>query len=177
MIYAATVGEAESVDVSADGAFDEGCAGVGDGLELVHEDSPSMPYGRRLARVVAVQALYESDMTNRPAVQCLGWLVDEFRVKASGRRFAEELVSAVESDRDSLDSQIDERATWSSGEASEVVLRNGLRVAFAELAGVGDAPQAVAINEAVEVAKLLSNDGGGKFVNGVLGAAVRGQVA
>ena len=172
MIFAATVDDVESVNASVDGAPDEVLSSAGVGLELAHEDSPKMPYGRRLGRAVAVQALYESDITNRPAVQCLDWLVEEFRVKASGRKFAEVLVSAVESDRDRLDWQIDSRATWSAAEASEVILRNVLRVAFAELAGAGDAPTAVVINEAVEVAKLLSNDGGGKFVNGVLGAAI-----
>lgn len=144
-----------------------------EGYELTSEESPTMPGGRSLARTVAVQALYESDVSNQPAAQCLDWIAGEFKVKGRLLRFAERLVSAVESDRERIDRQIDDLAVWSRAEASEVLMRNVLRVAFAELGGQDDVPRAVVINEAVTVAKLLSNDGGGMFVNGVLGAAVR----
>lgn len=158
--------ESESSPIDAEGSVEF------EGYELTSEESPEMPKGRTLARTVAVQALYESDITNRPAAQCLVWIACEFGLKRRLARFAERLVGAVESSRESIDDEIDDVAIWSRAEASPVLVRNVLRVALAELRGVNDAPQAVVINEAVTVAKLLTNDGGGKFVNGVLGAAV-----
>ena len=163
--------ELDDAELSPNG---DGSSAEFEGYELTSEESPAMPpSGRSLARTVAVQALYESDITNRPAAQCLAWIASEFKLKGGSARFAKRLVGAVESSRESIDDQIDDIAIWSRSEASEVLVRNVLRVAFAELRGVGDAPKAVVINEAVTVAKLLANDGGGKFVNGVLGAAVR----
>lgn len=162
--------ELDDAELSPNG---DGSSAEFEGYELTSEELPEMPAGRTLARTVAVQALYESDITNRPAAQCLVWIVNEFGLKRGLSRFAERLVGAVESSRESIDDQIDDIAIWSRSEASEVLVRNVLRVAFAELRGPDAAPKAVVINEAVTIAKLLANDGGGKFVNGVLGAAVR----
>jgi len=50
-----------------------------------------------------------------------------------------------------------------------LVDRNLVRLAIFELMWGDDIPVAVAINEAVEVAKELSTDDSGRFVNGLLG--------
>ena len=161
--------ELDDAELSPNG---DGPSAEFEGYELTSEELPQMPSGRTLARTVAVQALYESDITNKPAAQCLVWIASEFGLKRGLSRFAERLVAAVESSRETIDDEIDRIAIWSRAEASGVLIRNVLRVAFAELRGPDAAPQAVVINEAVTVAKLLTTDGGGKFVNGVLGAAV-----
>ena len=164
---------ADSVVVGMVIAVEHDPLGVGDEYELVGESEPRIPWGRTGARLAVVQALYASDLTNRPASQCLEWVGDEFGLKGKQRRFAMSLVAAVESGRDRTDGLIDRFANWSSSEASELILRNVLRMACAELMSSGDASDAVVINEAVTVAKLLTTDGGGRFVNGVLGAIVR----
>jgi N utilization substance protein B len=51
-----------------------------------------------------------------------------------------------------------------------------LRVALYELLWAEDVPDAVAIDEAVELAKALSTDDSPKFVNGILGRVLRDQV-
>jgi N utilization substance protein B len=50
-----------------------------------------------------------------------------------------------------------------------VVDRNVVRIAVFELLWGDDVPVAVAINEAVELAKSFSTDDSGRFVNGLLG--------
>ena len=50
-----------------------------------------------------------------------------------------------------------------------VVDRNLLRIALFELLWCDDVPVPVAINEAVELAKALSTEDSGRFVNGLLG--------
>lgn len=149
---------------------------LGDEYELVGESGPRAPRGRTRARFAVVQALYASDLTNRPASQCLAWVSDEFRLNEKQRVFADCLVAIVESGRERSDAVIDRFANWSTSEASELVLRNVLRLACAELIAGGDVSAAVVINEAVTVAKLLTTDGGGRFVNGVLGTALRSGV-
>jgi N utilization substance protein B len=57
-----------------------------------------------------------------------------------------------------------------------VVDRNILRIAVYELLFDSDTPPKVAINEAVELAKMFGSDSSPRFVNGVLGSlATRGR--
>jgi len=53
--------------------------------------------------------------------------------------------------------------------------RNILRLAAFEIDHVESTPDAVAINEAVEMAKKFSTGESGKFINGVLAAYLRGR--
>ena len=53
-----------------------------------------------------------------------------------------------------------------------IVDRNLLRMAVHELTG-GDTPPKVAINEAVELARVFGSDSSSRFVNGVLGSVAR----
>jgi N utilization substance protein B len=50
--------------------------------------------------------------------------------------------------------------------------RNILRIAFWEFAVSRETPVKVAINEAVELAKLYGSDSAPRFINGVLGTLV-----
>jgi N utilization substance protein B len=58
-----------------------------------------------------------------------------------------------------------------------MVDRNILRVGVYELLYNFESPSKVAINEAIELAKSFGGDSSGRFVNGVLGAVYRDQVA
>ena len=51
-----------------------------------------------------------------------------------------------------------------------VIDRNILRVAIYEFLVLGETPVKVAINEAVELAKLYASDSAPRFINGVLGS-------
>ena len=53
-----------------------------------------------------------------------------------------------------------------------IIDRNILRMAIFEFAIDGGTPVKVAINEAVELAKLFGSDSSRRFVNGVLGSIV-----
>ena len=159
--------------IDLEGLAERGPLDLGDDYELVSESNPRIPRGRTRARFAVVQALYASDLTNRPASQCLVWVSDEFGLNEKQRGFAESLVTSVEGVRPRTDAAIGRFARWSLSEASEEILRNVLRLAFTELMSGGDVSAAVVINEAVTLAKLLTTDGGGRFVNGVLGAYVR----
>ena len=51
--------------------------------------------------------------------------------------------------------------------------RNIMRAAICEMLACPDIPSAVTINEAIEIAKEFGNDESSKFVNGVLGTALK----
>ena len=160
-------------------------AGVSDSEELndrltdlvegdpVSESAPSLPAGRRRARALAVQALYETDLNGRPALAALRRLADEQGLSEGLMEFASSLVERVDPDRLHLDRQISERADEFPTGQIATVDRCVLRVALAELRAFPDVPVAVVINEAVEIAGLFGSESSGKFVNGVLGALLR----
>ncbi|MBM9468255.1 transcription antitermination factor NusB [Nakamurella leprariae] len=86
--------------------------------------------------------------------------------------YAEELVRGVAQHRDRLDEVIAGHARGWSLDRMPAVDRVVLRMAAFELLYVPDVPPAVAIDEAVELAKTLSTDDSPRFVNGVLGQLV-----
>ena len=88
------------------------------------------------------------------------------------RDFTKELVDGVENNRRKIDELI---ATYSQGwdmDRMPVIDRNILRLAIYEILWSADVPQAVAINEALELAQTLSTDESSKYINGVLSKVV-----
>jgi N utilization substance protein B len=115
-------------------------------------------------RRAAVVALYQSDVTGRPA----GDLVER-----DASAFTRELVDGVEADREALDDSIARHATGWTLDRIAPLERNILRVAVHEMRNRTDIPVEVAIDEAVEAAKELCSADAPGFVNGVLGAIQR----
>ena len=88
------------------------------------------------------------------------------------RDFTKDLVEGVDIHRRKIDELI---ATYSQGwdmDRMPVIDRNILRLAIFEILWSPDVPQAVAINEAIELAQTLSTDESSKYVNGVLSKVV-----
>lgn len=79
------------------------------------------------------------------------------------------LVEGVVAEQESIDALIVENARGWSLQRMPGVDRNLLRIAVYEILHVDDVPDAVAVSEAVNLAKELSTDDSGSFVNGVLG--------
>ena len=119
---------------------------------------------RHEARSDALSILYEADVRGRR----LGEVLD---AHVSGEEpppaFAITLVEGVEAERDTLDALIRAHAMGWKLERMPYVDRNVLRLAAWELLHT-DVPTPVVIDEAVSLAKELSTDDSGRFVNGVL---------
>lgn len=121
--------------------------------------------GKRRARELALQLLYQIDVTSAETIPS----VDElFSSTADGDQYAKFLaVSCMEKQKD-LDSYI---AKWSENwdiERMAVIDRNVLRIGVFELLFCEDIPPKVAIDEAIEVAKAYGDANSPGFVNGVL---------
>jgi len=119
-------------------------------------------------RRAAIVALYQADVTGRAPADLLD---------RDAKPFTRELVEAVEHDRPELDDLIRRHAEGWSLERIAPLERNILRVALAELLHRPDIPAEVAIDEAVEAAKELCSADAPGFVNGILGAVHREEVA
>jgi len=127
---------------------------------------------RRLAREVALMALFQLDTRAQPLDMALAFAVGLGGDDAVAA-FAKELARGVLDSLGRLDAAIAEHATgWSVGRMP-VVDRNILRLGCYELLCVPDQPAAVAISEAVELAKKYGSADSARFINGVLGAIAR----
>lgn len=129
---------------------------------------------RHDARVLALQVLYEADISGHPAGEVLNRHLTEAEQggEADGsRNYALQLVSGVVSQQSELDSAIGRLAPDFPAAQLAAIDRNILRIALLELQ-LGDVPVKAAINEAVDMAKEFGSDTSPRFINGVLGAAI-----
>lgn len=129
--------------------------------------------GRREARIVALKVLYEVDCVNHPAGTVLDRQMAESHLAETYINFGRHLVIGVIEHRDVLDVFIRQHAPEWPLEQMAYIDRNILRIAIFEFAVDGGTPFKVAINEAVELAKMFGSDSAPRFVNGVLGAVVK----
>lgn len=124
---------------------------------------------RRRARAVALQALYEIDFTNHLSGDVINQRLLDQPIPESAAEFARKLVLGVQEEAAGLDRIVAELAPeWPVNQIAAID-RNILRIAIFELMH-SDTPPKVAINEAVELAKLFGSDSSPRFVNGVLGS-------
>lgn len=134
-----------------------------------------MPHERHDARERALGLLYEAQ-----AKQCsIAEVLEELPVEPAP--YAVDLVLRVDANREELDELISRhvREDWEL-KRMPVIDLTVLRIAAEELTRQDDVPVAVAISEAVALAKEFSTEEAGRFVNGVLAsiaAEVRGGTA
>jgi N utilization substance protein B len=128
---------------------------------------------RHEARIVALQTLFEIDLVGHDVNKVLAQRLEEARLPDNGVEFATGIISGVLSHRAQLDQIVAKIAPDWPVEQLAAVDRNVLRIAILELLTPGDTPVKVAINEAVELAKLFGSDSAPRFVNGVLGTLVK----
>ena len=131
--------------------------------------SGSSPKGtRRKGRELAVQALYQIEITGDSSVGAVDFFLLHFEGNAKTKEFARRLVSGVVSQQGTIDQLID-RSTdnWKLGRLAKVDLIV-LRIATYEIAFCPDIPSTVSLDEAIEIAKRFGNADSPTFINGVL---------
>jgi N utilization substance protein B len=124
---------------------------------------------RRRARHQALHILYQREITEQPVSRILSegtYSVED----GEPTEYARDLVLGVEAHQSRIDRLIEETSENWALSRMPLVDRNILRLAvFEMLYRDEDVPDSVAINEAVEMAKVYGGEDSSKFVNGVLG--------
>jgi N utilization substance protein B len=128
---------------------------------------------RSKARKRAVDILYEADVRGRDPLDLLRERVADGVPPVP--EHAVRLVEGVAEHAARIDELIDTHASGWSLDRLPDVDRAILRMAVFELLWADDVPDAVVIDEAVELAKALSTDDSPAYVNGVLGAILDAQ--
>lgn len=137
---------------------------------------------RHLARITAMQVLYEIDVADHSASDVLERTFDDPDLSAEDegsepggdalaeiRERVERLVRGVMDHFREIDPYIAESAPAFPIAQLPAVDRNVLRLAIYELLHEAEVPPKAAINEAVELAKRFGGENSSRFVNGVLG--------
>ena len=130
---------------------------------------------RTRARSVALQALYEIDLANHPPAHVFQQRLLESPLADDLAEFARQITFGVLPLTSELDLIIAKYAPEWPLDQIAAIDRNILRLACWELAVKGETPIKVAINEAVELAKMYGSDSAPRFVNGVLGSLAEHQ--
>ena len=128
---------------------------------------------RTFARRMAVQALYQSEITG----EGIGHVASEQTVLPDNGAlpaYSVELLCAVQEHLDEIDARISEASKNWALSRMPIVDRAILRCAICEMLFIDDVPVKVCINEAVELAKEFGGeDESASFVNGILGRIAR----
>ena len=131
---------------------------------------------RHRARELALRVLFELEGTAKDADEALRYQASDIGAAADVAAFARTLIVGCLDHADAIDSVItgasDNWALTDLGKVERAILRMGTY----ELVWGQDAPLAVVIDEAVELAKAYAGEEAASFVNGVLGRVARQHV-
>jgi len=130
---------------------------------------------RTRARSIALQVLYEIDIANHPPADILIQRLEDTPLTDELAEFSRQIIFGVIPLSQELDQIIAKYAPEWPLDQIAAIDRNILRVACWEFAVQGETPVKVAINEAVELAKMYGSDSAPRFINGVLGSLVEHQ--
>jgi transcription antitermination protein NusB len=121
---------------------------------------------RSKARKRALDVLFEAELRDEPVLEMLDQRSDQASPPVP--EYARELVRGVQAHRGRIDELLGEHAQGWALNRMPAVDRNLLRIGLYELLWADDVPDAVAISEAVLLARDLSTEASPAFVNGLL---------
>ena len=125
---------------------------------------------RTRARSIALQALYEIDISGHPPEVVLNERLSETPLEDNLGDFARKIVFGIIPVINDLDLIIAKHAPEWPLDQVATIDRNIMRIALWEIAVSNQTPLKVAINEAVELGKIYGSESTPRFVNGVLGS-------
>jgi N utilization substance protein B len=126
---------------------------------------------RSKARKRALDVLFAADLRGESALDALEAAIADGEGPTND--YTETLVRGVVAEQQRIDALLTEHAQGWALDRMPGVDRNVLRLGVYEMLYVDDVPDAVAVSEAVALARDLSTDESPAFVNGVLGAVLR----
>ena len=139
---------------------------------------------RRVAREVALQVIFQITEGDNPPGTALeeAWVRNSQAnldpeipcgpLEEGDRIFIQKLVELILQQQAAIDEHIARLSLDWPLERIGTVERAILRLAFGELS-LGDVPPSIVANEAVELAKRYGDDNSRRFINGIVGSAIR----
>ena len=123
---------------------------------------------RHRGREIALQVLYQVDVTSHPSEEALALFQENFNFKEDSWAFAKDLVTGICENTGEIDKLIEKEAQHWKLSRMTVTDRNILRLSVYELKFRDDIPSKVTLNEAIELGKKYGTEESGAFINGIL---------
>ncbi|MBU4444472.1 MAG: transcription antitermination factor NusB [Candidatus Marinimicrobia bacterium] len=128
---------------------------------------------RRIAREVALQAIYAQEMSEDNVKVVETSIIDNSEeLPEELKPFAREIFESTVLHKDELDSYIKAKSENWDFDRIAIIDRLIIRMAICEFLYFEDIPPKVSISEAIEIAKKYSTDDSSAFVNGILDAVL-----
>ena len=123
---------------------------------------------RRKARELALQMLYQHDLSGNPPDTIIMTFEDLQKSKPNTREFAMRVFKGTVDNLPKIDAMIVQQADNWRIERMAVVDRNIIRMSIYEFLHENDTPKLVIIDEAIEIAKRFGTQKSSQFINGIL---------
>ncbi len=134
---------------------------------------------RHIGREVALLWLFQIDVGQSIIEEVISTIPEDLEgvgeATVEAKEYAKMLVNGIVEHRKTVDANINKYAVDWDVDRMSGVDRNILRISMYEVEYVDFIPASVAIDEAVEIAKKYGADDSSKFINGILGAYMRGE--
>ena len=123
---------------------------------------------RRKARELALQMLYQHDMSGNPPDMIISTFEDLQKSKANTREFAIRVFKGTVETMQKIDDMIQAQSeNWRMSRMA-VIDRNIIRMSVYEFLHEDETPKLVIIDEAIEIAKRYGTQKSSQFINGIL---------
>ena len=123
---------------------------------------------RRQARIIAMQILYQIQLTTAPASIVMEQFWKSQETSPELHPFAVELVEGTTSHLKTIDALLQKTSENWKLHRMPIIDLSILRCATYEILHISDIDPATSINEAIEIAKVYSTPDSPKFINGIL---------
>lgn len=127
---------------------------------------------RRTAREKAVQCLFQIDMAEVPLNEAVALVMEDSEEDTTFLRY---LLDGVLQNKNKIDNEIKKYLRGWQLERIANVDRAILRLAFYEIMFEAGTPDKVVMNEAIEIAKLFSDEQSHRYINGVLSSFLQAR--
>lgn len=128
---------------------------------------------RNEARDRLMQMFFQMETQNDFSIEARDKYLENYPVKGKQAEYIKKVHEYFLDNKDEIDSLIDSSSNgWKTGRMAKMDLAV-VRLAITEMKAMDDVPAAVAVNEAVNLAKKYGTENSPKFVNGLLGKAVK----
>lgn len=137
---------------------------------------------RKVAREVAFKVIFElafqhDEEANKLFEKLVEASEEKYEITEEDNVYVREIVEGIQSNESSIDEKIKSHLKdWSFERISKVDIAI-LRLAIYEISYREDIPCKVSINEAVELAKIYSEESSPAFINGVLAEIIKDENA
>lgn len=130
---------------------------------------------RRQSREIALQVLFQVEYAPQISFESLLGLFQK-QIDAETLKYADQIIQGVQKSKDEIDKKIQEASRHWKLDRMGGVDRNILRLSIYEMFYSSELIEPkIAINEAIEIAKIFGSQESAAFVNGLLDQVVRNE--